>query len=312
MSANNARQKDAAFLPTTADMSSPQTNEAGVTRQPAESASPALSHGHSTIAESIDTDHGDLGVMVTNRPAPSPLPALIEEQARQSPEIRIESLQRDELEIPSHTPQEVRETHDIILSANNARQTDAALPTTADMSSPQTHEAGATRQPAISASRAFSSGHITAIEPKGADTGNLRRRAPLRSSLLPTANSGLSIPSFVFAAVAASKIDVAPQSLDCSWPRLSPIQPRLNEQADAERTAWETMNDYLEAHPEPIIGSIDNPFPFADEYGIKGLSILSAFIDILDMDTFTCRFCSEQHDSVDDALNHQRTARHFS
>jgi len=61
--------------------------------------------------------------------------------------------------------------------AYNARQTDAALPT-AETSSPQTAEAGATRQPAESASRAFSSGHNTTTEPM-ARTGNLRRRPSL-------------------------------------------------------------------------------------------------------------------------------------
>jgi len=141
--------------------------------------------------------------------------------------------------------------------------------------------------------------------------------SPLRSSALPIANYGLPIPSFVFAATAASQIGVVPHSpahLARSSPPLFPTQPALNEQADAERTARETiarvLNDYLEAHPEPTIGSIDNPFPFADKYGIKGISILSVFFDNLDMDTFTCRLCYDQQDSVDDALQHQRTAHH--
>ena len=132
-----------AALPTTADISSPQTCEACVTRQPAEFASRALSNGHSTTTESMDTDPGDLGLIVTTCPAPSPLPTgstVPDEQAWQ----RIESLegyQIDELEITSHTPREVRETRNIILSADTSRQTDAALPTTADMSIPQTCEA---------------------------------------------------------------------------------------------------------------------------------------------------------------------------
>ena len=49
------------------------------------------------------------------------------------------------------------------MSANNARQTNTALSKIADLSSPQTPEADATRQPAESASRAFSSGRSTAI-----------------------------------------------------------------------------------------------------------------------------------------------------
>ena len=78
----------------------------------------------------------------------------------------------------SYIPQEVRETRRIILDANNARQMDAALPTTADMSSPQTYEAGVTRQPAESTSRALSNGHSTITKIMGIDTGNLRHRVP--------------------------------------------------------------------------------------------------------------------------------------
>jgi len=62
----------------------------------------------------------------------------------------------------------------MILGAHTARQPDAALPT-AEVSTPQTHEAGATHQPAQSASRAFSSGHSTIIESMPR-TGNLRHR----------------------------------------------------------------------------------------------------------------------------------------
>ena len=182
MSANNARQTHAA-LPTIADMSSPQTCDAGATLQPAGSSSGALSNGHSTTAESVDTDPGGLGVIVTTRPAPPPLPAIstfINEQARQNPETWIENLQRGELESSSYTPREVQETRHTILSATNARHTEAALPTIADMWSPQTHAAGATRQPAESASHTFSSVQSTAIESMGTSTGALRHRLTAR------------------------------------------------------------------------------------------------------------------------------------
>ena len=177
MSANNARQTDAA-LPTTAYMSSPQTNEAGATRQPAESASLAtlaISNGHSTTAESMDTYPGDPGVMVTTCPAPSPLPAIstfIDGQVRQSPETWIISLQRGKPESTSHTPREVRGTRHIILSATNARQTDTDLPTITDMWSPQRYEAGVTRQPAESSSRALSNDHSTTAESMDTNPGD--------------------------------------------------------------------------------------------------------------------------------------------
>lgn len=135
---------------------------------------------------------------------------------------------------------------------------------------------------------------------------------PLRTSVLPFANYE---PAIVFAATAASKIDVAPHfpahPTQSSPP---PIPPTPVEQADADHTAWETIirtfSDYLEAHPEPIVGSIDNPFPSLDKYGLKGVSILSIFFDYLDADTFTCRLCNYKCDSIDNALEHQRAARH--
>ena len=146
LSTCSARQTDAA-LPTTADMSSPQTYQADVIRQPA---SCALSSGESITPQSMDTGPGDIGVIVTTRPAPSPLPAVstfTDEQARQ----RIESLewyQMGELGSTSYTPREVRETLHIILSATDTRRTDVTL-TTSDLSSPQPFEAGATRQPTL-------------------------------------------------------------------------------------------------------------------------------------------------------------------
>ena len=71
----------------------------------------------------------------------------------------------------SYTPQDVRL---IILGSYIARQTD---PSAGHVSSPQTFEAEAARQPAESASHAFSSGYSTAIESM-ARTSNLRHRVP--------------------------------------------------------------------------------------------------------------------------------------
>jgi hypothetical protein len=160
--------------------------------------------------------------------------------------------------------------------------------------------------------------HLSYHEP-GHAVNTSSTLASLRSSALPIANYEPAIPSFVFAARAASKIDVVPHSpahLAGFPPPLSPIHPALNEQDHTERTAQDTiarkLDDYLQANPEPIIGSIDNPLQMADKYGIKGVSILSVFFDNLDMDTFTCRLCFDQRDSIEDALEHQRTARHYS
>lgn len=95
----------------------------------------------------------------------------------------------------------------------------------------------------------------------------------------------------------------------------TPIQPadvQVNvESTDREKLA-QRLNEYLETHPEPIVGSIDNPFSFAEKYGVRGVSILSVFFDHTDMDIFTCHFCTDEHVTIDDALEHQRFARHFS
>src|SRR5260221_675022 len=98
------------------------------------------------------------------------------------------------------------------MNANNARQTDATLPTTADMSSPQTCEAGVTRQPAESSSRALFSVQSTATESRGTGTGALRHRATTRParpivgdlSYEPPYSpiSAPSVPSHVFLIVA--------------------------------------------------------------------------------------------------------------
>jgi hypothetical protein len=144
--------------------------------------------------------------------------------------------------------------------------------------------------------------------------------ALLKSSLLPFANYELSIPSFAFAATVASVGPHSPvqpvRSLPPS-PSIS-IPPTLtaNVQANVERTdrrkLAKRLNEHLEIHPEPIVGSIDNPFPFADKYGIRGVSILSVFFDHLGMDTFTCHFCKDKRATIEDALEHQRIARHYS
>ncbi len=141
--------------------------------------------------------------------------------------------------------------------------------------------------------------------------------APLRSSPLPIANYGLPIPSFVFAAAVASVGPHSPVQPVRFSPPSTPIQPALiaNVQANVESTdrkkLAQKLNEYLDTHPEPIVGSIDNPFSLAEKYGVRGVSILSVFFDHLGMDTFTCHFCKDSHVTIDDALEHQRVARHY-
>jgi len=121
------------------------------------------------------------------------------------------------------------------------------------------------------------------------------------SSLCPTADLALSpLPSSAIA-VAENPFSNSPASV------LSLVVHRPgNPQRDERNTLAELLHDYLQMNPEPIIGSPDNPFPFADDLGITGVSILSAFIEHADMETFTCIFCGDIQTDIDVALVHQR------
>jgi len=102
-----------------------------------------------------------------------------------------------------------------------------------------------------------------------------------------------------------------------SSPQSPPIEISANTQARIARTDREKLaqriNEHLETNAEePIVGSVDNPFPLADQYGIKGVSVLSVFFHHLDMSAFTCHFCGDKRGTIDDALEHQRAARHYN
>lgn len=102
----------------------------------------------------------------------------------------------------------------------------------------------------------------------------------------------------------------SPPSTPVQHAPLSHVRANV-ESTDREKLA-QKLNEHLETHPEPIVGSIDNPFSFAEKYGIRGVSILSVFFDHLSMDTFTCHFCKDEHATIDGALEHQRVARHYN
>ena len=143
--------------------------------------------------------------------------------------------------------------------------------------------------------------------------------ALLKPSPLPFANCGPPIPSFVFAASLVPEINTGPYSLvqpRRSSPPPPPIEISASVQARIERTDREKLaekiHEHLETNAEPVIGSIDNPFPLADQYGIKGISVLSAFFHHLDMNDFTCHFCGDKCANIDSALEHQRVARHYN
>ena len=77
-------------------------------------------------------------------------------------------------------------------------------------------------------------------------------------------------------------------------------------QQDERNKLAELLRDYLQTNEEPIVGSPDNPFPSADDLGIRGISILSAFIEHADMETFTCTFCGDIQTDIEASITHQR------
>ena len=155
--------------------------------------------------------------------------------------------------------------------------------------------------------------HLSYRGPEWATTLPLLKPSPLLF-----ANSELSIPSLVFAAAVASVGPHSPVQPVRFSPPSTPTQSALvamiqaNVESTDRKKLAQKLNEYLEVHPEPIVGSIDNPFSFAEKYGVRGVSILSVFFDHADMDIFICHFCKDKHVTIEDALEHQRFARHYN
>lgn len=133
------------------------------------------------------------------------------------------------------------------------------------------------------------------------------------STTTPAASLSLSpLPSLATAAKPAeNQLSNAPATPASALPRPVLVQSvvhRPDSPPQDERIKLaELLHDYLETNPEPIIGSPNNPFPFADNLGIRGLSILSAFIEHADMETFKCTFCGDIQTDIEVSLAHQRT-----
>jgi len=191
------------------------------------------------------------------------------------------------------------------------------------MSSPQTFEAGTTRHPAESASRAFSTGYSTANDSM-ARTGNLRHRP----TTPPGANSTEDTRQLIEDHTESStwyQTDMMVPPVDDIGVQVD-LKPLI--QARLEATGEEVQRiDFIVAlilwilpskfrhlqQPEPIVGEPSADYPAAvEEHGIKGQSIYTALFDHHDMETFTCKICPHiVQDNLEDAIAHQRSD-HFS
>ena len=128
---------------------------------------------------------------------------------------------------------------------------------------------------------------------------------------LTTPQESLALSLLPSIAVAAKLAENQPSSAPAAPASVVPLPApgRLvvhSPQQDERNKLADLLHDYLQTNEEPIIGSPDNPFPSADDLGIKGISILSAFIEHVDMETFTCTFCGDIQTDIEDSLTHQR------
>ena len=126
------------------------------------------------------------------------------------------------------------------------------------------------------------------------------------SPTTPQASVALSLlPSIAIAAkLAENQPSSAPTSvLPLPVPGRSVVH---SPQQDERNKLAELLHDYLQTNEEPIVGSLDNPFSSADDLGIGGVSILSVFIEHVDMETFTCTFCGDIQVDIEVSLTHQR------
>jgi hypothetical protein len=58
----------------------------------------------------------------------------------------------------------------------------------------------------------------------------------------------------------------------------------------------------------PIVGDLESdPWGIVDQYGLKGMSVLSAFFD----GDFVCHVCTHKAETAELAISHQRQAHHF-
>ena len=121
----------------------------------------------------------------------------------------------------------------------------------------------------------------------------------------------LLLPSFKYVRQAAASLHSACRRLPCQC-----VRPTSAEVATAPKEQIQdlhSLGQWLYHHdptlPPPIVGAIDSdPHGVADRYGVKGKSVLTAFVDI---DELSCRVCGYEATTRELALRHQQQERHF-
>ena len=176
----------------------------------------------------------------------------------------------------SYRPQDVRL---IILGTYNARQTDPTLPSAGHMSSPQTFEAGPTRQSADTTSRAVSSGHSTTIESM-ARTGTLRHRVPTPPPAISTGDARQLIEDYIKGS---------------TWYQTHMMEPSVGDVG-------------VPACALLLVGELGVPVS-ALQLAKRGHSVWACFVKGVRREgrlIFKCTTCTHETDRLHRAVNHQR------
>ena len=70
---------------------------------------------------------------------------------------------------------------------------------------------------------------------------------------------------------------------------------------------WLRVHD--PTHPSPIVGDVESdPCGVADRYGVKGQSVFTAFVNMVDL---SCRVCAFKAKTLQLAVLHQQQKRHY-
>jgi len=121
----------------------------------------------------------------------------------------------------------------------------------------------------------------------------------------------LLLPSFKFARQAAASLHSPCRRLPCQCvrPTSAEVATAPKEQIQELRTLGQWLYHHDPTLPPPIVGGIESDHGgVADRYGVKGKSVLTAFVDI---DELSCRVCGYEATTRELALLHQQQERHF-
>ena len=121
-------------------------------------------------------------------------------------------------------------------------------------------------------------------------------------------------PSLQYARQAAELLHLPCRPLPGQFPvRVRPTSAEVAAAPQDQIQGLRTLAQWPRLHdptlPSPIVGAIESdPCGVADRYGVKGDSVLTAFIN---MDDLSCLVCGFKADTLQFALFHQQRERHF-